>query len=49
LTDDEIASFSKLSSAEIIQYAKQQSALSLRWRLLNAAYFDRSSSFQSCF
>jgi hypothetical protein len=39
LTDDEIANFSKMSGGEINTMAKELAENSLRWRLINLAYF----------
>ncbi len=39
LQDKEIISFGSMSPKEIKQYANEQAELSLRWRLINLAYF----------
>ncbi len=43
LTDEEIREFGKMSPEEIKSYARRESTSSLRWRLLNSAYFHDNS------
>lgn len=43
LTDEEIREFGKMSPEQIYHYARQEGSSSLRWRVLNAAYFHGNS------
>lgn len=40
LRDSEIIAFGKMSNEEILQYAQDQAPGSLRWRVINKAYFS---------
>lgn len=44
LTDDEIIAFSRQSPEEIQQYAEEQKTHTLRWKLLDKAYFKNKNS-----
>ena len=41
LQDEEIIAFSKLSKAEIVHYVDEKNSQSLRWHLIDLAYFQR--------